>query len=201
MLVIIVAASCRSADKSARYQTIPQVPGQCPEQARAANDEGLHAIEEGDFAAAERKFREAIEHDLYYAPAHNNLGLTLLRSRRYYEAAWEFEYAAKLTPHAVEPRANLGLVYEGVGQLDRAVTEYEKAAEIDAHDASVMRHLARAYVKANRKDEGLKKLLDRLVLTPGNEQWDQWVRGQLIRVGRVEERGMDTPGPAPPAQP
>jgi Flp pilus assembly protein TadD len=177
---------------------VPGVAGQCTDQARWLNEEGLKAVEAGDLPKAETKFREAIERDLYYAPAHNNLGLALPHAKRYYEAAWEFEYAAKLTPRSVEPRANLGLVYEGVGQLDRAVTEYEKAAQIDAHDAAVMRHLARAYVKADRRDEGLKKLLDRLVLTPGNEQWDQWVRGQLIRVGRHEPDDVD---PSQPAQP
>jgi len=43
-----------------------------------------------------------VEHDSYYAPAHNNLGLTLLQSQRHYEAACQFDYAAKPMPHALE---------------------------------------------------------------------------------------------------
>jgi len=58
-----------------------------------------------------------------------------------------------------------------------------------------MVNLARAYVKADRKDDKLKRLLERLLLVPpGNPQWDVWARGQLIRLSRPEAAG-DSPQP------
>jgi len=136
---------------------------------------------------AELHFREALEHDLYYAPAHNNLGLALLQTGRCYEAAWEFEYAAKLAPYSPEPRANLGLLYENTGRTDRAVSEYDSALAIDPSHVTAMRHLARVYVKTGHTGPRLKTVLEKLFQSPGDVEWDRWVRSQLIRLGRAEK--------------
>jgi Flp pilus assembly protein TadD len=158
----------------------------------------LALIKTQDLQGAEEKFREALEHDLYYAPAHNNLGLVLLQTERYYESAWEFDYAAKLAPESPEPRQNLGLLYENLGHVDQAAETYEAALEIDPDNVVAMRHLARAYVKNDRKDDLLKRLLEKLLMIPSDHQWDVWIRGQLVRLGRGDE-GQEQPfGHDPP---
>lgn len=166
------------------YRTLPQNSTRDTLKAQAFNDEGLRLIEEGEFDVAEAKFRAALAHDVYYASAHNNLGLVLLRSNRHYEAAWEFQYAAKLAPRTAEPRGNLGILYENIGRLDQAISEYEQALQIDPDSVETMGHLARAYVKTGQKKAELAKLLDDLLLLSDDGQWDFWVRGQLIRLGR-----------------
>ena len=182
--IAITVNGCSTGQRRPHYQTISPTAHRDSLSAQKLNDEGLALIEEGDIEGAERKFRNA----LYYAPAHNNLGLVLLQSQRHYEAACEFDYATKLHPHASEPRENLGLLYESVGRLDRAITEYEMALEIAPEKCVTMRHLARAYVKAGRKGHQLKELLEKLLLIPSDHQWDVWIRGQVIRLGRVETR-------------
>jgi Tfp pilus assembly protein PilF len=157
-------------------------------QAEILNNKGLNDIEDGDFDRAEANFRHAIEKDLYYAPAHNNLGLVLLKRERYYEAAWEFDSAAKLAPAEPEPWTNLGRLYERLGRMDQAVSEYEAALKLSPENFVAMRHLARAYVKAEHRDDRLKRLLERLLLIPGDVQWDAWARGQLIRLGRASDQ-------------
>jgi len=163
--------------------------------AQTLNEEGLRAVDEGNLTRAEEKFRAALTHDLYSPAAHNNLGLVLLETGKYYEAAWEFDYAAQLLPRATAPRQNLALLYENLGRLDRAIEGYEGVLEIDPDNLTAMRHLARAYVKADRKDDKPKRLLEKLLGIPADRQWDAWIRGQLVRLDRAE---LDEPSNARP---
>lgn len=186
-VVVVAATSSARCSRSQRYGTMATMPGRDTVAAQRENTAGLAAVEESDFTLAEKHFRSAIEHDLYYAPAHNNLGLALLECGRFYEAAWEFERAAKLAPNSPEPRANLGLLYESVGRLAAAAAEYDAALALDAQHLTAMRHLARTYVKSDRRDDKLQSILERILLQPpDNPQWDVWARGQLIRLGRPD---------------
>lgn len=189
----LLATACAGGEPGVRYRTIPHGTVRDTTVARRLNDQGLSAVEKNDLQTAEERFRQSLEHDLYYTPAHNNLGLVLLQTERYYEAAWEFEYAQRLAPSAVEPRDNLGLLYEQIGRLDRAIDEYEHARKLDPKQLAPMQHLARAYVKVGRDDEKTRNLLYELLAIPQDRQWDEWVRGQVIRLGRPQE-----PDDAPP---
>ena len=80
--------------------------------ARELTEKGLVAFDTGDLAEAERLFREAVDVDVAFGPAHNNLGKVYFELEKMYLAAWEFEYAIKLMPHHPGPRNNLGLVLE-----------------------------------------------------------------------------------------
>ncbi len=187
--VTLLAATlgCATNQRRPAYNTVTDPENRDSLEAQTANDEGLSALKEDDLELARSKFAEALEYDLSYAPAHNNLGLALMRKCQYYEAAWEFQYAAKLMPHAREPRANLALLYETIGRLDRAAGEYEAVLEMNPDDLTAMQHLARTYVKANKKTDRTAELLHKLFKLPLDKQWDAWVRGQLVRLGRYEE--------------
>ena len=184
---VMLLGGCASTNRGRAYQSAIAAAQRNALEAQKLNDQGLRLLEKGKLEDAEQKFRDAVSSDLYYVPAHNNLGTVLLQRNKHYEAAWEFHCAAKLMPHASEPRANLGLLYESLGRLDRAIEEYEATLEIDPANITAMRHLARAYVKVERKDSRLKSLLEKLLAIPDGGQWDYWVRGQLIRLGRSDE--------------
>jgi Tfp pilus assembly protein PilF len=194
-ILLCHAVACKSHNPPG-YRTAPRLTERDPQAARCLNDKGLASVEKGEFDSAEKHFRGALEHDIYYAPAHNNRGLVLLHLHRYYEAAWEFDCAAKLAPDAAEPRVNLALVYEQTGRFPQAVTEYETALRISPDHAVAMRHLARAYVKAGRDDDQLRNLLEKLLLTPGEPQWDVWARSQIVRLGRTDQ-GQSLPKATP----
>jgi tetratricopeptide (TPR) repeat protein len=81
------------------------------------------------------------------------------------------------------------LAYENAGRLSQAIDEYESALQLQTDHAVAMRHLARAYVKTGRTDDRLTRLLERLLLSPGDPQWDRWARGQLVRIGRATDQG------------
>jgi tetratricopeptide (TPR) repeat protein len=105
--------------------------------------------------------------------------------------------AAKLAPSSPEPRVNLGVLYEQIGRLDPAISEYEQVLTIDPDNTVAMRQLARAYVKAGKKDDRLRDLLEKLLLTPGEPAWDVWIRGQLIRLNRHDAPAAAFPPPSP----
>lgn len=113
-----------------------------PEAARL-NEQGISTAEGGNQTAAEKLFREALRREVTYAAAHNNLGLVLFAQRRYYEAAWEFDYAARLDRRSVEPLLNLGRLYEAVGCVSRAVRQYELAVERQPRDPEAGLRLGR----------------------------------------------------------
>jgi len=94
---------------------------------------------------AEALLREALTADLFYGPAHNNLGVVFLKQERLYEAAQEFEWARKLLPGNPDPRLNLALVMETAGRFDDAFEAYEAALAVAPEHVPTLQGLARRY--------------------------------------------------------
>lgn len=186
LLTLAAVGGCAASGRHRHTGDSASGPQRNTVAAQQHNSEGLRQLNVGDYQGAEVSFRAAVEHDLYCVPAHNNLGLVLLRKGEYYDAAWEFHTAAKLAPEQSEPRANLANLYEEIGRLEDAITEYEAAIDIDPDNLVAMRQLARACVKAGRNDDKTRSLLERLTTHADGDQWDYWVRGQVIRFGRSE---------------
>lgn len=141
--------------------------------------EGARHLQAGRLDAAEAAFKNAVAADTMYGPAHNNLGAVYLRQKKYYQAAWEFQYAAKLLPHQAEPRNNLGLVYEEVGKLTEAAASYEEALELEPEAPEIIANLARVYVRSERDDARTRELLEQVVLRDRRPRWTAWAREQL----------------------
>lgn len=152
-VTLLMAISGCSAKRGA-YATVQ--PGLLKNRAEAKriNDLGINTAESGNLTKAERLFRDSLRQDLTYAPAHNNLGLVLLSQRRYYEAAWEFEYAARLDAQSLEPVLNLGRLYETIGCTSRAVRQYELALEVEPQHTEALVRLGRL---AHEKGHQLNK--------------------------------------------
>jgi Tfp pilus assembly protein PilF len=157
-------------------------PGRDAERARAHLARGLEFLRHDKLDAAEAALREAIEADLMAGPAHNNLGVVYFRQRKLYQAAWEFQYAAKLLPGKAEPRNNLGMVFEAAGKLDEAAKWYEDAHKLEPEAVQVIGNLARLYVRTQRKDEKTRQLLGEVVLRDERPDWAAWARDQLSRL-------------------
>ena len=99
-------AGCSSTGHNTEIVSIVDARADRP-AAVNTNGKGVEALRDGDMEQAEQLFTEAIRHDIAYAPAHNNLGALYLMTDRYYLAAWEFEYAAKLRDEITELRREL----------------------------------------------------------------------------------------------
>lgn len=81
----------------------------------------------GDAAEAEELLHQALAADLFFGPAHNNLGVLFLQRGELYEAAHEFEWARKLMPGHPDPRFNLAMTLERAGQVEEALASYSAA--------------------------------------------------------------------------
>jgi tetratricopeptide (TPR) repeat protein len=102
-------------------------------------------------------YRQAIALNPLHAEAHNNLGHNLERQRKLEEAAAEYQLAVESRPTLRIARFNRGRMLIALGRADDAVRELQPL--IEPRDAEAPRYLfalATAYVRAGRRDEGIK---------------------------------------------
>jgi Flp pilus assembly protein TadD len=174
-------------EEPVQYNTIGTDPNRDTLAATQHNAEGLRLIEAECFDQAEEQLKLALDADLFYGPAHNNLGTVYLHNKDFYRAAWEFQYAAKLMPGKSEPLYNLGMVFEQIGDLDKAAARYTKAQELAPETIEIAANLARVYRRQDRRDDETRQLLRRIVMQDTREQWRQWAHEQLLLMRRPAE--------------
>ncbi len=133
-----------------------------------------------DLATAEAFLREALAHDLYFGPAHNNLGVVFLKREMHYEAAGEFEWAKKLMPGHPDPRVNLALVLDDVGRTEEALASYTAALEVCPGYVPAIQGLALTTLRAGRDDPKLADWLDTIAIQGETPEWSDWARGKLV---------------------
>src|SRR5262245_39789737 len=97
--------------------------------------------------------------DLYYGPAHNDLGVLKLRQGSLYEAANEFEWARELLPGHPDPRFNLALTLERAGHVAEAFSAFEAALEVAPEHVPTMQAYASLAVRQGRRDEEVSAMI------------------------------------------
>lgn len=135
------------------------------------------SIDAAAMQRAEALLREALQADLYYGPAHNNLGVILLGRDELYEAAAEFEWARKLMPGHPDPRVNLAFTLESAGRVDDAIATYRTALEVLPDDIASMQGLARLQIRSGRRDERTPRLLSEIAMRGESKAWREWAQG------------------------
>ncbi len=133
---------------------------------------------------AEQLLREALGADLFFGPAHNNLGVLYLKQGKRYEAAGEFEWARKLMPGHPDPRMNLALTLEQAGKTDEAIATYKTALEVWPGHIPTVQALARLEVTSNRRGAELEGWLDEIAMRGETNEWREWARGQVLKAAR-----------------
>lgn len=165
------------------YRTITAEPRRNTEAAIRSNEAGLRHLADGELDDATEAFSRALNQDVEYGPAHNNLGKVYYRQKDWYRAAWEFEHAGKLLPRHAEPRNNLGLVLEQTGELDRAIDHYRAAVGLDPDQVAYRANLARALVRRGDRTEEVRNLLAQIVEQDTRPEWLLWAKRQQVSVG------------------
>jgi tetratricopeptide (TPR) repeat protein len=147
------------------YETIEANERYDTETARKEHEKALKLLDKSQhgkpakLAEAEVHLQKALVADITYGPVHNSLGIVYMRQRKYYTAAWEFEYAAKLMPDNFEPLYNLGLLYETADKLENAIAYYEQAIALAPRNPVVIGNLAKAKLRDGRDFEEVRPLL------------------------------------------
>lgn len=111
--------------------------------------------DKGDNAGAIDHYRQSIKLQPDYAPAYNNLGLTLLSLHREQEAAVEVTKAVKLKPNYAEAYYNLGLIRKALNQAAEAKAAFTESLKYETNPT---------YAEATRK------IVRDLSISPGAEE-------------------------------
>ena len=130
---------------------------------------------------AEALLRGALAADLFFGPAHNNLGVLFLERGSLYEAANEFEWASKLMPGHPDPRLNLALTLERAGRVDDAIRACESALAVYPGHLPTEQQLAKLYIQMGQGPEELGGLLNRIALQGNSTAWRVWARQRQVK--------------------
>jgi Tfp pilus assembly protein PilF len=184
VLLILVTGCTASTSQSGNPQS-PYLAGQEPIERSPLTAERL-TIEAADLmqsdpVRAEALLRDALAADLYYGPAHNNLGVLYLQRGELYEAAHEFEWARKLMPGHPDPRMNLALTLETAGRIDDALETYATALEVYPDHTPTIQAITRCQLRHARLDERTAQWLDHIALNGETETWRDWAQLQLTK--------------------
>ncbi len=179
LLLLTVSPACQSTNNEATgpYST-QEVPQRETAKAERLTKEAADLIP-SDPKQAERLLREALSADLFFGPAHNNLGVLFLNRDDLYEAANEFEWARKLMPGHPDPRFNLAMTLEQAGQVDEALASYSAALEVYDGFLPAIQGLASLTLKSGHEDERLQDWLLEISLRSDDVRWREWARRNL----------------------
>ncbi|HWR98929.1 MAG TPA: tetratricopeptide repeat protein [Candidatus Methanoperedens sp.] len=139
----------------------------------ALNNLGTAWFERGDFAQAERRYREAIAINPGYATAHLNLANTLRESRREAEARDEFLEALRLAPTSADVhRGDGGLLLAGalaaLGRDAEAIPLYREALRENPRQPVVLINLGLALAGQGALGEAIARYREALAIDPAS---------------------------------
>jgi Flp pilus assembly protein TadD len=176
-MTLACVGGCASTQRSDPYAPLTEadrdstLAGRLNEQASDLMDK--------DPAQAEDLLRKALAADLYCGPAHNNLGVLMLRKGDLYGAASEFEWARKLMPGHPDPRMNLAMTLESAGRTDDALDAYASALEVYPEHLPSMQAMASLQVRTGRADDRTPGMLREIAMRGESETWKTWARTQM----------------------
>jgi len=176
--LVLLLVACRSAT-SGPYTPAEQAARNTV-RAQGLSSEAADLVE-NDPERAERLLREALGADLFFGPAHNNLGVLYLKEGKLYEAAGEFEWARKLMPGHPDPRMNLALTLEQAGQVDEAIQTYKTALEVYPGHMATVQALARLEVTSGKRSDELAGWLDEIAMRGESLPWREWAERERMR--------------------
>src|SRR3989454_7333276 len=119
-------------------------------EARELLEEAERHLQAGEYAAAERAFRQALESDPDSAVARSKLGVALAQQGRLDEAIAEVSKALSLRPTYAPAYSNLGNAYREKGMLPEALVAYERALAVDPDYSIAHQNLGILYKQMGR---------------------------------------------------
>ena len=135
---------------------------------------GLAETAQGRLASAEKHFRQAIELDPKFVPAHYYLARLLYTRNRFDEAIAESKATIALSPEFVRAYENLGLSYEGKDDAKQAEEWYREAARRNSNTTHKTEwpplDLATLLIKQDRLSDARPFLEQAIEINPNNAQ-------------------------------
>lgn len=109
-------------------------------QVKRLFDEGQAALNRGDLAQAEQRFRQVLALDSRVGGAYANLGVVYMRRKEWAKALRELREAETLLPHEPGIRLNIGLAYYRQNEFLKAIPPFKSVVR-DQPDSLQPRYL------------------------------------------------------------
>ena len=135
-------------------------------KAEAFKTQGNAEMQQGRLDKAETCYRQAIEADPDYMPAHYNLGNALSQQRRFAEALPAYRRAAELVPDDYEIHINLGAALKSLGRTEQALASFEKAHTLAPQALEPVMNIAIVSLLLGRYDRARKDFDAALDISP-----------------------------------
>jgi len=108
---------------------------------------------EGDLDQVAAHYRETLRHAPYYARAHANLGIVLLRQRKYEQSLKHLREAVRLNPRLVPAWTNLGRALLAGGRKPAAAAAFRQALRLVPAESESARTVQGLLEKCETTDE------------------------------------------------
>jgi Flp pilus assembly protein TadD len=143
------------------------------------------ALDDADYAAAEKYLRAVLSAEPNASEERNTLGLVLEKKGEPAAAETEYLRAVRDDPNAAQPRSNLGNLARSRGDLAGAESWYLQAIEADPYHGRLQQPGARV-----PGEGGIQKAIDLMRALEVAEQRDrhEQPREPVLRAGRSHER-------------
>jgi len=175
------AAGCKSSDSPTGPYAPPTEGERQTHRAEQLSRDAADLMAT-DSEEAEKLLREALSLDLFFGPAHNNLGVLLLERGDLYEAANEFEWARNLMPGHPDPRHNLAVTLERAGQLDGAKEAYQAALAVNPGHIASVQGLTRRQLLDGVPAADVQPALEMIAIRGESARWRDWAAAELTRI-------------------
>jgi protein O-mannosyl-transferase len=129
-----------------------------PDSAHMHAQLGLFRWSDGDHAAAEREWQQALQYDPDFAEALADIGFARYEENRYDESIVFLQRATTLKPRFAAPHIQLAEVYAAQGKDDLAEAEFLRGLEIHPTDTEAFNQLGDFYFKHGRLNEAAVQL-------------------------------------------
>ena len=179
LLIAVVVGAVSCGRGSSRRNTL--------ERAYVANNRGVAALEQFDYADAAAAFREALRIDGALAIAHVNLSLALLYSQDQPAAAREADAAARLLPSAPQPHYLLGLIARAENRNADALRDFERVRQLDPADVGAAINLGQIYLEQQQYEAAIPLLRAATAAEPYNVTAAYNLGLALTRSGHTDE--------------
>lgn len=129
-----------------------------PNSAHMLAQLGFFEWSDGNHAAAEREWQQALRYNPDFAEALADMGFDRYEEKRYDEAIVYLQRAITLKPHFAAPHIQLAEVYAAQGKDDLAEAEFLAGLEIHPTNTEALNQLGDFYLKHGRLNEAAIQL-------------------------------------------
>lgn len=157
-----------------------------PEALAIRNNLGVVYWNRGDVIAAEREWREVMNHAPNNETDLNYLGLLYTSQKRYADAVQSFRRALGLRPNSAGLHLNLGVAYAGMGLINEAELQFRAAVALAPLNIRARNELGKLYLEAGRLREAEEQFLRSVESEPNGEGYDNL--GEIYRRWGDRER-------------